>query len=313
MASRYEEIDLAAIKTVPIAERASKVSIEQFGDPIKGGKACKRWLGSLPDQLAVERIRELAREMRKASSDGEIVWMTGAHVIKCGLSRYIIELMKKGYVTAIGMNGAALIHDLEIAFFGETSEDVPGKLAAGAFGFAAETAERCFEAVSRGSVDGLGLGETAGRYILKEDADHSEASILAQAYRLEVPATVHVALGTDILAQHPGFDGALWGDLSMRDFRIFAARINRLGRAGGVALNVGSAVIMPEVFLKAFSVARNLGAPFESLTTCNMDMIQHYRPAENVLKRPAAFGGRAISLTGHHEVMLPLLFSAILS
>jgi hypothetical protein len=313
MASRYEEIDLAAIKTVPISDRASKVSIEQFGDPVKGGKACKRWLGSLPDQLAARRIRDLARALRQASSDGEIVWMMGAHVIKCGLSRYIIELMKKGYITAIGMNGAALIHDLEIAFFGKTSEDVPGNLAAGTFGFAAETAERCFEAVSRGSADGLGLGEAAGRYILKEDAGNREASILAQAYRVEVPATVHVALGTDILAQHPGFDGALWGELSMRDFRIFAARIDRLGRAGGVALNVGSAVIMPEVFLKAFSIARNLGAPFKSLTTCNMDMIQHYRPAENVLSRPAAFGGRAISLTGHHEVMLPLLFSAILS
>jgi hypothetical protein len=239
--------------------------------------------------------------------------MMGAHVIKCGLSRYIIELMRKGYITVLALNGAGAIHDFEIASFGETSEDVRSGLERGVFGFTKETAERCFAAASGGRAEGLGLGESLGRWLLENRAPHREYSILSEAYRFGVPVTVHVAIGTDTLHQHPGFDGACWGELTARDFRVFAKRVEALGRSGGVALNVGSAVILPEVFLKAFSVARNLGAPFDRLTVCNMDMIQHYRPRENVLDRPASFGGKALAVTGQHEVLIPLLYSFILS
>ena len=309
------EIDLAAIKTISIKDRGSKVHIRDMGRPVKGGKAFKNWLKGLPRQLAAERITRLTLEIRRsvAAKDREIVWMMGAHVIKCGLSRYLIELLRRGYITTIAVNGAWTIHDLELAFFGETSEDVARNLEKGVFGFSRETAEHFFEAVKRGSQDDLGLGASLGRYILKSNAPHKKYSVLAQAYRFGVPVTVHIAIGTDIINQHPGFDGALWGELSTRDFRIFSARIERLGRNGGVVLNVGSAVILPEVFLKAYSIARNLGARFDKLTTCNIDMIQHYRPSENVLKRPTRNSGSAISLTGHHEIMIPLLYSALLS
>jgi hypothetical protein len=315
VASEFEEVDLTRIKTIPIRERGSKVNVAQFGDPVKGGKAFARWARSLPDELAVKRLRELSRAIRRASSGsaGEIVWMIGAHVVKCGLSRYLIELMKRRYITALAMNGAAAIHDFEIASFGETSEDVRENLERGVFGFARETAEGCFEAVSRGRAAGLGLGEAIGRYLCETKAPSAEWSVLHQASRHGIPATVHVAIGTDIVSQHPGFDGAAWGELSARDFRIFAGRIERLGTRGGVVLNIGSAVILPEVFLKAFSIARNLGAPFDRLTTCNMDMTQHYRPRENVLDRPTAFGGESIAITGHHEIMIPLLYSFLLS
>ena len=315
VASSYDEIDLTKVKTVPVRSRGNKVTIESFGEPIKGGKAFSRWADALPDQLAVRRLRRLVRDMRRAVSgkDREILWMLGAHVIKCGLSRYIIELMKRGYVTTVALNGAGLIHDLEIACFGETSEDVAANLERGTFGFSAETAAACFEAVAAVEREGVGLGEAVGAYLHAKGAPHEDVSILSQANRLGVPATVHVAVGTDILAQHPGFDGAVWGRGSAVDFRIFARRVCNLGERGGVAINVGSAVILPEIFLKAFSIARNLGAPFDALTTCNLDMIQHCRPNENVLARPTQFGGTAIALTGHHEIMIPLIYSSVLS
>lgn len=315
MTGRFDEIRLDGVRTVSMAERGSTVSVEQFGRPLKGGKAFRRWLDSLPDQLAARRLRRLAAAMRRTRSarGREIVWMIGAHVIKCGLSPYLIEMMKKGYVTSLAMNGAGLIHDAEIAFFGRTSEDVEANLERGVFGFGAETASLVFGAVEAGRREGTGLGESLGAAIMKGDAPHRGMSLLGQAFRLGVPATVHAAIGTDILVQHPGFDGAAWGELSARDFRIFAERVRSLGTAGGVAVNAGSAVILPEVFLKAVSVARNLGAPFDTITTCNLDMIRHYRPQTNVLDRPAAFGGESISLTGHHEIMIPLIFSALFS
>jgi hypothetical protein len=315
MPGRYDEIDLDAVRTVKIDERGGTVSLERFGDPRKGGRLFARWLDSLPDLLAARDLRDLVTEMRRSLSraEYEIVWMIGAHVIKCGLSRYLIEMMKKRYVTLVAMNGAGLIHDLEIALFGETSEDVALNLERGIFGFSKETAAHCFEAVAAGVGRDEGLGESVGRYLHERRAAHRSYSILAEAYRLAVPVTVHVALGTDILAQHPGFDGSAWGALSTRDFRIFTKRIHNLGKSGGVALNVGSAVLLPEVFLKAFSVARNLGASFDRITTCNLDMIRHYRPGENVLRRPARFGGRAISITGHHEILLPLIYALLLS
>jgi hypothetical protein len=315
MASRFEEIDLTRVKTVSVRERGSKVTVRDFGEPVKGGHAFARWKDSLPRQLAAGRLEAVARAIRHAASGrkGEIVWMIGAHVVKCGLSRYLIELMRKGYVTAIAMNGAAAIHDFEIASFGETSEDVRENLERGIFGFAGETAAGCFAAVAKGRAEGLGLGESLGLSLGEAKAPNRELSVLAAAGRFGIPATVHVAIGTDIVHQHPGFDGAAWGELSARDFRILACRVERLGREGGVVLNIGSAVVLPEVFLKAFSIARNLGAPFDRLTTCNMDMVQHYRPRENVVERPSAFGGTGISITGHHEIMIPLLYSYLLS
>ncbi|HER44337.1 MAG TPA: hypothetical protein ENO08_07755 [Candidatus Eisenbacteria bacterium] len=315
MSSRYEEIDLERITAVSISERGSTVKLESFGDPRKGGKSFRKWLESMPDTLAADGIRRLSASIRRSKSakDRECVWMIGAHVVKCGLSRYLIELMKKGYVTVLAMNGAAAIHDFEIACFGETSEDVGANLAAGIFGFARETSDGMNGAAAAGIAGGAGLGEALGACLRKGNHPNLSYSLLAEAHRLGIPATVHVAIGTDILVQHPGFDGAAWGELTARDFRIFAARMERLGRRGGVALNIGSAVIMPEVFLKAFSVARNLGASFDNITTCNLDMIRHYRPDENVLRRPGRFGGESISITGHHEILIPLLYSAVLS
>lgn len=313
MSSGFDEINLEAVRTVSIEERGSSVFIEDYGTPTKGGKAFRRWLASLPDQLAVKRLRRLVSDMRRAKSspEREIIWMIGAHVIKCGLPPYLIQMMKKGYVTLLAMNGAGVIHDTEIAFFGRTSENVRENLERGVFGFGEETPRILFEAVAAGRRKNLGLGEAVGRAILESKAPHRGASLLAQAVRHGIPASVHVALGTDILIQHPGFDGAAWGELSARDFRIFAARVSSLGRSGGVAINAGSAVILPEVFLKALSIARNLGAPCDSITTCNIDMHRQYRPETNVLLRPAALGGEAISLTGHHEIMIPLIYSAL--
>ncbi len=315
MPGHYDEIDLTKVRTIPIGERGSTVSLDQFGDPQKGGKFFARWLGSLPDQLAARDLKHLVTDMRRALSrkEYEIVWMIGAHVVKCGLSRYLIDLMKKRYITLVAMNGAGLIHDLEIALFGETSEDVPENLERGVFGFSGETAAHCFAAVSDGDSRGMTLGEAVGHYLHSRRAANRSYSILAEGYRLGVPVTVHISVGTDILNQHPGFDGSVWGRLSAKDFRVFTKHVNDLGNSGGVVLNIGSAVILPEVFLKSLGVARNLGAPFDRLTTCNIDMIRHYRPGENVLRRPASFGGRAISLTGHHEIMIPLLYSLLLS
>jgi hypothetical protein len=315
MGSKYEEIDLGKVKTSPISLRESKVTVDMLGTPVKGGKAFRKWLDSLPDQLAVASLKRLVLAMRRArSSKGrEILWMCGAHVIKCGLSPYLIELLKKDYLTALALNGAGIIHDLELAFFGKTSEDVRTQLERGEFGFSAETAGLLFEAVEKGADEGLGLGEAVGRFIAASDAPHRDISVTARAADAGVPVTVHVALGTDIVIQHPGFDGARWGELSTRDFRIFSARVRALGSSGGVVINAGSAVILPEVFLKALSVARNLGEPFSGITACNIDMISHYRPGENVLSRPSAFGGEAISITGHHELMIPLIYSALLT
>ena len=315
MAGKYREVDLSGVKTVSVSDRGSSVTADRFGRPAKGGKSFARWLDSLPRFLAVEELRALALAMRRAHAGprGEILWMMGAHVVKCGLSPYVIDLVRRGWITGVAMNGAGAIHDMEIALFGETSEDVAANLERGIFGFASETADAAFDAIAGGERSGYGLGEALGARLVERRAPHRKLSILCEAYRHDVPVTVHVAVGTDILHQHPGFDGATWGRLTARDFRIFAERVRALGVDGGVALNIGSAVLLPEVLLKAFSIARNLGAPFERLTTCTMDMVRHYRPEENVLRRPTAFGGRGIRLVGHHELLVPLLYSALLS
>ncbi|HSG28082.1 MAG TPA: hypothetical protein VLA34_06345 [Candidatus Krumholzibacterium sp.] len=313
MAGKYEETDLSRVRTIPFAQRTSKVSVEHYGDPVEGGETFSRWFRSLPDQLAGREVRVLIEAMKRVRSGGggEVIWMTGAHVIKCGLPPFLIRMMDTGYLTTLAVNGACAIHDTEIAFFGETSEDVPDSLEKGIFGFAAETGRILFEAVEEGRRDGLGLGESIGRHIGRSGAPNREQSLFFKAYEAGVPVTVHIGIGTDIVNQHPGFDGAAWGELSHRDFRIFSARVEKAGASGGVVINAGSAVILPEVFLKAISIARNRGISFSSITTCNIDMLQHYRPMENVLRRPTAFGGRAVSLTGHHEILIPLIYSAL--
>jgi len=247
--SDFEEIDLSRVKTISIHERRSKITLRDFGDPVKGGHAFARWSESLPGQLAARDLGALARAIRQAASgkNPEIVWMMGAHVIKCGLSRYLIELMRKGYITRIAMNGAAAIHDFEIASFGVTSEDVPDALERGVFGFARETAEGCFAAATIGRAEGRGLGEAIGRALQIGRAPHRDDSILAAANRFGVPATVHVAIGTDIIHQHPAFDGAAWGELTARDFRIFEEGIERIGHQGDVVTNHGKTAHLPEV------------------------------------------------------------------
>ena len=315
MTGKYKESDFSEIRTIPFAERTNKVSLDDYGNPVKGGSGFREWFDSLPDQAAGSRIKEIVRSIEEArSSDNqEIIWMIGAHVIKCGLPLYLIEMMKNGFMTSLAVNGACAIHDIEIAFFGKTSEDVAENLKKGIFGFTEETAALLAEAVDDGVVKGLGLGEAIGRYICRKKAPNRDKSLFASAYEHDIPVTVHIAIGTDIINQHPSYDGSAWGGLSYRDFRIFCGRVENIGCEGGVVVNAGSAVILPEVFLKAFSVARNKGASFSGITTCNLDMIQHYRPGENVLNRPASFGGRSIAITGHHEILIPILYSALIS
>ena len=308
--SRYREIDLSRVRTVSIEERTNKVSRAQFGrpSPLPGAR---EWLNRLPDLLAARDLRRLVEALRAARQAGRpIVFMLGGHVMKCGVSPYLVDLVQRGYVTHLASNGSFAIHDVEVSLFGRTSEDVADTLERGVFGMVRETPEFVFGALQAGAGRREGMGECLGRALLEAGAPHVEASLLAQAYAAGVPFTVHVSLGGDILHQHPGADGAVLGELSLRDFRILAATLCELER--GVVVNVGSAVVMPEVFLKALTVARNTSGPVRDFTTSNLDMIQHYRPGENVLRRPTQTSGQALPLTGHHEILLPLLHALLL-
>jgi hypothetical protein len=246
-----------------------------------------------------------ARERRRP-----IVFMLGGHVMKCGVSPYLIDLVRHGYATHLASNGSLAIHDVEVSLFGRTSEDVADTLERGVFGMVRETPEFVFPALAAGARRGEGMGECLGRALLEARAPHADASLLAQAHAAGVAFTVHVSLGGDILHQHPGADGAVLGELSLRDFRILAQAL--AGLEGGVVVNLGSAVVMPEVFLKALTVARNVAGPVRDFTTANLDMIQHYRPQENVLHRPTQTSGQGLALTGHHEILLPLLHALLL-
>ncbi len=260
-------------------------------------------------------VAALERARRKHKP---IIWGLGGHVIKCGLSPVLIDLMRRGYVTAVAMNGAALIHDFEIALVGATSEDVPAVLGRGRFGMAEETGRFINEAIAEGDQDELGIGEAVGRFLGKyRGARFRRCSLLATAYRRRVPVTVHVAIGTDIIHNHPAIDPRALGSATHRDFRLLAALVRTMD-GGGVYLNVGSAVVLPEVFLKCFSLAANLGHAPRGITTVNLDFIQHYRPLQNVVRRPTAMAGKAggkashgYALTGHHELMIPLLAAAL--
>ncbi len=264
----------------------------------------------MPDAFAVVDFRAVVKAIVEARKNRRpVVLGMGAHPIKLGLSPLIIELMRRGVISAIATNGACVVHDFEIAMVGHTSEDVAMELCTGTFGMAKETGRGVNNAIVRGAKKGHGIGRSIGECIYKGKFENKDKSIFATAYGLDIPATVHVAVGTDIVHMHPEADGAAIGRGSMSDFRLFAAVISDL--EGGVYLNLGSAVVLPEVFLKALNVARNLGNTVENITTVNMDFVQHYRPRENVLKRPTSMRGRNYALTGHHEIMFPLLAAAV--
>jgi hypothetical protein len=305
-------LDLAGVRTYPLASRKSKVSLRDFARPHVRGGSTARFLASLPRILGGETLRALAADIRRGRSRRKpLVWGLGAHVIKVGLSPLLIDLMEKGFVTGLALNGAGIVHDFELAVAGKTSEDVAAGLGSGEFGMARETGERLNRAIVAGDRDGLGLGAAVGRHIAESRPRHAGVSLLAAAWRLGLPATVHVAIGTDIVHMHPACDPGAVGRATHLDFRIFAGQVARLG-GGGVYLNVGSAVLLPEVFLKAVTLARNLGHELRDFATANLDFIQGYRPATNVVSRPTHGVGRGYSLTGHHEILVPLLAAALI-
>ena len=311
MPQKFKPIDLSRVKTYPLSQRKSKVSTTDFGKTWQKGAPFKEFLDHLPDILAGSHLKTVISAIVNAfQKEKTIVFAMGAHVIKVGLNLIVIDLMERGIITAVAMNGAGIIHDLELAMAGQTSEDVSASLGDGTFGMAHETGAFLCDAIYLAGEKSAGLGETIGSAVIDKRLPYSEHSILACGARLGIPVTVHVAFGTDILHMHPGFDAGAAGKATHRDFRTFASVISTL--EGGVYLNVGSAVILPEVFLKAVTLARNLGHHLDQFTTVNMDFIRHYRPMTNVVNRPTARGGQGFNLTGHHEIMLPLIAAGVI-
>ncbi len=304
---RVKPYDLSGIKTYSLQSRPSKVTADLFCRPHKKGGHVSEFLQSLPDILASRNLKDLAYAIVNARSNRKrIIWGLGGHVIKTGLSPVLIDLMDRGLVSALALNGSCLIHDFEIALAGFTSEDVDVQLQTGAFGMAEETGSEINRAISKGVEDGLGIGESMGRYLANMGPAFGRFSLLLQAYLRNIPVTVHVTIGADIIHNHPSVSPAAIGEGSHRDFRLLAGLIEGLNE-GGVYLNCGSAVTLPEVFLKCVALVRNSGHPLQNFTTANLDFMQHYRPTENVLKRPLKNGGRGIPITGHHEIVIPLL------
>jgi hypothetical protein len=308
----YEEFDLTDVRTYPLDSRKSKTRIEDFARPITARATFSEWFESLPAILGGQDVRRVVGAMVAARrNDAGIIWGIGAHVIKTGLSPVLIDLMRRGYVSALAMNGAGIIHDFEIAIAGATSEDVDEALGPGRFGMADETGRLLNQIIADAAKDGLGFGQAVGQYLSRANAPHGERSLVVAADQLGVPVTVHVALGTDIVHMHPQASGAAIGDVSLRDFRYFTSCVSRL--RGGVYINCGSAVVLPEVFLKAVALARNRGADLEGLTTVNIDFMRMYRPQTNVVTRPVAgTNGVGISLLGHHEILIPLIAAAVI-
>lgn len=302
-------IDASAIRTYPLAKRTSKFTRADFGKVLKAGASVRELLESLPRVLAADDLRALAKQVAESRKKNRpVIAGMGAHVIKTGLSPVIVRLIEESVITAVAMNGACIVHDLELAMVGHTSEDVDATLAGGGFGGAEETAKALQAACARGP--DVGLGRSVGEWMLAQKLPHADESIVAACARRQVPCTVHVALGTDIFHMHPATDGAALGAGSLRDFRTLTSCVREL--KGGVYLNLGSAVILPEVFLKAVSLSRNLGADLDGLTTANFDFIKGYRPLTNVVKRPAGETGKGYNLVGHHEIMIPLFAAAVL-
>jgi hypothetical protein len=316
MMSKYSKtpLDFSGLRTVGLKERGGKVKFADFAKPYSKSSGLSGWLSSLPQILAGNSFRAVSEAVAGARSGGRaIVWGLGGHVIKCGLAPVLIDLMRRGYVTAFALNGSAAIHDFEIALAGHTSEDVEAVLPDGRFGSAEETGREMNRAICAGDQAGLGMGEALGRCLdSAASPEFAESSLLLQAYRHGTPVTVHVAVGTDTPHLHPAAKGAAIGSTTHRDFRLLCAYLADLD-CGGVYLNCGSAVVLPEVFLKAVSGLRNLGYPLTRFTTVNLDFLQHYRPRMNVVERPhASSGGTGYSLTGHHELLIPLLAACLL-
>jgi hypothetical protein len=308
----YNEISLENVRTYSASDRTSKVTTSLEAVPPEAGMTMADFLNRLPAILKANDLKAVAQAVVQARSLGKpVIAMIGGHVIKTGCSPILADLAEKGFITHFASNGSACIHDTELARFGHTSEDVASQLEDGSFGMARDTAALVNGAAVRSASGAEGFGEAVGAMLIEENARFVGRALMASAYRLEVPYTIHVALGTDIVHQHPDADGAAIGKASLRDFRIFAASVARLGD-GGVVLNFGSAVVMPEVFLKALSLARNLGNRVTHFTSANFDMIQHYRPGVNVVQRPVLSGGKGYSITGHHEIMIPLFAAAVL-
>jgi deoxyhypusine synthase len=313
--SRYkiEPLDLSQIATYPLATRPSKVTADDLARAVKAGDSIKDFFDGLPNILAARELRELAQLIREAKAKRRaIIVGLGGHVIKTGLAPVLIDLLQRGYVTALAMNGSAMIHDFEIALVGATSEDVDATLGEGSFGTAEETGRIINEATKEGARDQIGMGEAIGRQLNAIKPAHAQQSLLHAAYAAEVPVTVHVAIGTDIVHIHPNADGAAIGQTTLYDFRLLCSIVREL-HGGGVYLNLGSAVLLPEVFLKTVTVVRNLGFKLQDFSTANFDFMQQYRPLTNVVRRPVAGSGRGFSFTGHHEIMIPLLAASILA
>lgn len=304
-------VDPAKIKTYSLKDRPSKVKIEELARPYQKGGSFADFFGSLPKLLGAKHLTEVAAAIVQARRDGRPVMLgMGAHAIKVGLNPVIINLMERGVITSLSLNGAGIIHDFELAYMGHTSEDVDKEILTGAFGMAEETGALINGAINAAAAKGLGIGAAMGGMILDSTFPHRDKSLLAACARLKVPVTVHIALGTDIIHMHPAFDGAATGKAAHQDYLAFCSIVADL--EGGVYINLGSAVLLPEIFLKAVTLVRNLGHQLVHFTTVNMDFVQHYRPSTNVVRRPTQGGGRGYALTGHHEIMLPLLAAAVI-
>ena len=306
----YEDFDLSSVRTYPLASRRNKASAADFASAYRPGSGLRGLLDSLPNILAGAHFKAVVSAIADARAGGRgVVWGLGAHVIKTGLSPVLIDLMERGFASAIATNGAGIIHDFELALAGATSEEVDETLGPGTFGMAEETGRMLNATITEGVRRGLGIGQAVGQYLLSARPAHQPLSVVAAAARLNIPVTVHIAIGTDVIHMHPAASGAALGEGSLRDFRYFVSNVAKLGQ--GVYLNCGSAVILPEVFLKAVALVRNRGISLDGLTTVNLDFVRLYRPHTNVVSRPVAGIGRGFSLVGHHELMIPLLAAAL--
>jgi len=319
---QVQPLTLGDVATYPLASRKSKVSVTDFAKPIPSNAGISKFFESLPGILAADDLKALLSGIQQALRNSRsILWGIGGHVIKTGLGPLIVDLMRRGFVSGIAMNGAALIHDFEIALSGQTSEDVEAGLNEGKFGMATETGLFLNQIASSAAFSGMGYGEAAGKFLAgrKLSPRNGQASVLVNAYMQRIPVTIHLAIGTDIPHMHPAADGAVLGAATHHDFRLFCGLVKEM-HPGGVYLNWGSAVLLPEIFLKAVSVVRNLGVPLRPITTANFDFIQHYRPLQNVVKRPTepsnkggASGSKGCAITGHHEILFPLVAAALIS
>ncbi len=308
--SKYKKIDISRVKTIKFDSRKTKTELAQFGAPFDPADDFVSFLDSLPNHLKARDLLELSAGIAGVAMEKRMaVWMMGAHPLKVGLSPIIIDLIEGGFIGHLAVNGACIIHDTELAFFGRTSEEVSEGLRDGSFGMVEETPKIIFDAAAEAKSEKLGLGEGMGKYITENNPEFEKYSIMSACYKNDVPVSVHVAIGTDTISQHPGFNGSSFGALSHHDFLLLCESVSKL--AGGTVINFGSAVILPELFLKALTVARNIRGAIEDFSTANFDMIQHYRPNVNVVTRPLAGIGKGYSFTGHHELMLPLLAAVI--